>query len=333
MATISVDQRIVFLDVDDEDHTLVSGRFPTAIIHGHLKEADLMEKCADATVISAFIETPFPRKVIDALPKLRLICTRSVGFDHIDLDACKERGIVVCNVPDYGSHVIAEHVFALVLSTVRHIPEGSRRVEGGVFDYHGLRGMSLRGKTMGVAGTGKIGRRVAQIAHGFGMRILATDQCRTLELIDLLGVTYVPLEELFKQSDIISLHMPATKETEHVIDAKAFALMKDGVILVNTARGSLIDSQALLEALQTGKVGYALLDVLEHEHNFAENRKLISHPRVITTPHVAFYADDSMRNMYLDCFLMIEQWVAGRAPEHVVHDWRIVCDLPPVRKK
>lgn len=324
---------MVFLDVDPLDVSLVKQRFPAATILGHVSDDEVVAKCRDAVIISGFITTLFKKPLLDQLPALKLLCTRSVGFDHIDLDACKERGILVCNVPDYGSHVIAEHVFALLLSTLRHIPEGAKRVEGGVFDYHGLRGIALRNKTIGIVGTGKIGRKVAQIAHGFGMRILASDHCRTLELVDLLGVQYVPLDELLAGSDVITLHMPATDETNHVINAAAFAKMKDGVILVNTARGSLIDSQALMDALQSGKVGYALLDVLEHEQNFEENKKLVAHPHVIATPHVAFYADDSMRSMYLDTFQTMEQWTTGHAPEHLVHDWRIVCDLPKIVRK
>lgn len=323
---------IVFLDVDKEDRSIVEQRFPGARIFGALKEEEIAKECADAAILSCFITTKVSRAVIAKLPKLKLITTRSVGYDHIDLDVCKERGISVVNVPDYGSHVIAEHVFALLLSTVRHIPEGDARVASGTFDYHGLRGISLRNKTIGIIGTGKIGRRVAQIARGFGMRILATDQCRSLELAELLDVHYVPFEELLAQSDIITLHMPATKETFHIIDAKAFAKMKDGAILINTARGTLIDSRALVDAVKSGKVAYALLDVLEHEQNFEENKELISEPNVIVTPHVAFFADESMRNMYLDCFQSIEQWLQGKAPEHLVHDWRIVCDLPPIKK-
>lgn len=323
---------ILFLEVDKEDRTFVQENFPEAkISEGVLQGKDLIESCKDSEAISCFINTRFSKDVIQKLPKLKLLTTRSVGYDHIDLAACNERGITVCNVPDYGSHVIAEHVFALLLSTLRHIPEGHEKVEGGTFDYHGLRGMALRGKTIGIMGTGKIGRKVAQIAHGFGMTILAVDQCRTMEIVDLLGVQYVPLETLLSRSDIITLHLPNTKETEHIIDAKAFAQMKDGVILINTARGSLIDSRALLDALKSDKVGYALLDVLEHEQNFAENKELVSHPHVVTTPHIAFYADDSMRNMFLDSFLSIEQWLQGKEPEHVVHPLNVVCDLPKVQ--
>lgn len=322
---------ITFLDVDTEDRQRVLEAFPHARIEGMVSGDALIAACKDAEVISCFIQTAFNADVLKKLPKLKLLCTRSVGFDHIDVETCRKQGITVCNVPDYGSHVIAEHVFALLLSTLRHVHEGEKRVESGVFDYHGLRGMALRGKTIGIIGTGKIGRRVAQIAHGFGMQIVAVDQCRTLELTDLLGVRYVTLRELLRQSDIITLHVPPTKQTEHMIDATAFAAMKDGVILINTARGSLINSQALLVALNSGKIGYALLDVLEHEQNFEENRELVAHPRVVTTPHIAFYADDAMRNMYVDVFRSIQQWQRGDTPEHVIRPPTVVCDLPPIR--
>ncbi len=323
---------VTFLEVDKEDRASIGNRFPQAKIFEGAKEGkELQEACKDADVVSSFIHTHFTAEILAKLPKLQLLCTRSVGYDHIDIEACRKRGITVCNVPDYGSHVIAEHVFALLLSTLRHIPEGDRKVEEGIFNYHGLRGMALNGKTIGIVGTGKIGRCTAKIAHGFGMHILAVDQCRTLELIDRFGVTYVPIGELFAQSDIITLHLPDTKETKHLVDASAFEKMKDGVVLVNTARGALIDSQALLDALKSGKVGNALLDVLEHEQNFEENRELISHPKVVTTPHIAFYADDSMSTMYLDSFQSIEEWQTGKAIEHEIKPHTIVCDLPPIQ--
>ena len=323
--------RIAFLEVDKEDQKLVREHVPDAImIESVLNDSELIDTCKDAHVISCFIHTHFSKELIAKLPELKLLCTRSVGFDHIDIEECTKRGITVCNVPDYGSHVIAEHVFALLLSTLRHIREGEERVRSGAFDYHGLRGMALRGKTIGIIGTGKIGRRVAQIAHGFGMKILAVDRCRTVELIDLLGVRYVTLDELLKQSDIVTLHVPDTKETEHMINAKTLSKMKNGVILVNTARGVLIESGALLDALKKGKIAHALLDVLEHEQNFEENKELIAHPKVVTTPHIAFYADDSMRNMYLDVFQSIDQWTQGKEPEHSIRPLRIVCDLPGI---
>ncbi len=323
---------ILFLDVEDTDTSLVKAHFPDAHFADHrLTDDAVINACKDAEIVSTFITTQFPGTVLTKLPKLRLLCTRSVGYDHIDLGACRDRGITVCNVPDYGSHVIAEHVFALLLSTLRHIPEGDKRVESGVFDYKGLRGVALKGKTIGILGTGKIGRKVAQIAHGFEMQIIASDQCRTVSLESDFGVRYVSFEELLAQSDILTLHVPATPDTEHLLNQKAFDEMKQGVILVNTARGSLIDSAALLTALNTGKVSHALLDVLEHEQNFQENTALIHHPNVVVTPHIAFYADDSMKNMFLDSFQSIDEYLSGKEPTHIVCPVEIVCDLPGVR--
>ncbi|MBM3227950.1 phosphoglycerate dehydrogenase, partial [Candidatus Peribacteria bacterium] len=279
-----------------------------------------------------FIYSRFTAEVLRRLPKLKLLCTRSVGYNHIDLDACAKQGITVCHVPDYGSHVIAEHVFALLLGTLRHIGEADARTKRGQFDYHGLRGISLRGKTIGIIGTGKIGRRVAEIAQGFGMQVIAVDRCRALTLERSGVVRYVSLSALLKDSDIISLHIPSTPETHHCIDAQALASMKPGVILVNTARGDLIDAKALLKSLEDRHVRYALLDVLEHERNFAENAAIIGHPNVVTTPHIAFYAEESMRNMYDDALRSIAEWQAGKTPEHVVRPIEKVCDLPGLQR-
>ncbi len=325
--------KITFLEVDTEDRASILEEFPDAVtVQGEKNSDEIVEACKDSEIVSCFIYSAFSKEVLQRLPKLKLLCTRSVGYDHIDINECTKRGITVCNVPDYGSHVIAEHVFALLLSTLRHIPEADKKVESGVFDYHGLRGIALRGKTLGILGTGKIGRSVAQIAHGFGMKILVVDECRTLDIVETFGVSYVTLSELLASSDIITLHIPETKETAHIINASALRLMKEGVVLVNTARGGLIDSAALLHALQTGKVGYALLDVLEHETNFENNKSLVSHPHVVSTPHIAFYADDSMKNMYADSFVAIRQYMDGMVPDHIVHPIKVVCDMPSVQR-
>lgn len=321
----------VFLEVDAEDRQTVLDAFPDADVHADALQGDaLVEACGGAAVVSCFIYSAFTRAVLTKLPALKLLCTRSVGWNHIDLEACRELGIIVCNVPDYGSHVIAEHVFALLLSKLRHIPEGGAKVQRGEFDYHGLRGITLKGKTLGIVGTGKIGRAVAQIAHGFGMHILAVDKCRTIELEQQFGVRYVELDTLLVESDIITLHAPATPETRHLLNARAFGLVKKGVVVVNTARGDLIDSAALLQALNAAIVRYALLDVLEHEQAFEQNRALIGHANVVATPHIAFYAEDSMKNMYDDCFASIRQWQSGATPEHAVAPPTVVCDLPGV---
>lgn len=323
--------KIVFLQVDSEDQASVAAAFPDAQVLSGTPD-DVALACNNADIVSSFIGVDWNADLLAKLPSLKLLCTRSVGYNHIDLAYCIEHDITVCNVPDYGSHVIAEHVFALLLSRLRHISEADKKVESGEFDYHGLRGVALRGKTIGIVGTGKIGRKAAQIAHGFGMRVLAVDRCRTIELEDLLGVSYVDLDTLLQESDIVTLHLPAKEETHHMINAEAFAKMKDGVVLVNTARGELIDSAALLDALQSGKVQYALLDVLEHEHNFEENKELIEHPNVVTTPHIAFYAEESMRNMYEETFASIRSFISGEQPVNTVKPPTVVCDLPGVTK-
>lgn len=318
--------RIVFLDVDPQEQSRVTALYPdTRFLDA---DADLAADCPDVQILSIFVNTALTGDVIAALPDLRLVCTRSVGFDHIDLAACKERGISVCHVPDYGSHVIAEHVFALLLGTLRHVWEGNRRVHEGTFDYKGLKGMALNGKTIGIVGTGKIGRKVAQFAHGFDMRVLAQDICVVEELKTKFGVTYVERPRLFAESDILSLHAPSLPATKGMIDDEAIALMKPGVIIVNTARGSLIDSKALLRGLESGKVAWALLDVLEHEAHVDDDKALTRHPRVVTTPHIAFYADDSVRTMYVDCLESIQTWLKGEKPLHTVQELHVACDLP-----
>ncbi len=316
---------IVFLDVDSEDVSKIRAKYPDAVIHSAgLAGESLIEACKDAVVLSVFITTKLSADILAQLPNLKLLCTRSVGYDHLDINYCADHGITVCNVPDYGSHVIAEHVFALLLGTMRHISEGHRRVKEGLFSYQGLRGMALQGKTLGVVGTGKIGRKVVKIAHGLGMNIIAYDVFKVQELCDEFGLTYVELPELLTQSDIITLHAPSLPATKHMINAQTIAQMKDGVILVNTARGSLIDTDALLTALDSGKIRMALLDVLEHEANVETDSRLTHHPKVVTTPHIAFYADDSVHTMYSDCFTSIDEWVATGTPTHTVQPVHIV---------
>ncbi|OGJ60537.1 hypothetical protein A3A67_01035 [Candidatus Peribacteria bacterium RIFCSPLOWO2_01_FULL_51_18] len=322
---------ILFLEVDSEDLKTVLDQYPKAEIRTEsLNGIDLIRACKDKDVVSGFIYSKFTAEVIKSLPKLKLISTRSVGFNHIDLDACKARNIAVCNVPDYGSHVIAEHVFALLLSALRRITEAKAQVREGNFDYHGLRGMALMGKTMGIIGTGKIGINTAKIAHGFGMNILACDKCRVIELETQFGVKYVDFEEVLGLSDVVSLHVPLLPETNHLINEHALNKMKPGAIIINTARGELIDSNALLKALDDGKISHALLDVLEHEKDFQWNEKLISHPNVLVTPHIAFYAEESTQKMYKESFHSINEWLAGETPVHRVTQSTLVCDLKGV---
>jgi len=304
--------KIVFLEVEKTDETQIRATFPNAKIEPKvLSEDEIIKKYADAEILCPFIYTQITRKVIENLQNLKLIVTRSVGYDHIDLKTAKERNVPVCNVPDYGSHVIAEHVFALLLSTIRCVREGDEKVEKCEFDFHGLRGVALKGKTLGLIGTGKIGKNVARIASlGFLMDVVAFDIDQDADAARENHFTYVDqIEEVFQKSDIISLHVPFLPTTEHLINKETIAKMRDGVILINTARGGIIETSALIRAMKSGKIAHAALDVLEHEKNIAENSELINLPNVVVTPHIAFYADDSMRKMYSESILSIERFI------------------------
>ncbi|OQX52873.1 MAG: hypothetical protein B5M48_04510 [Candidatus Omnitrophica bacterium 4484_213] len=304
--------KIFFLEVEIEDKKLVKEKFPQAkIFNKVLPEKEIVKQCREAEVICPFIYSKITRKVIESLPALKLIITRSVGYDHIDLVAANEKGIIICNVPDYGSHVIAEHVFALLLSGLRHIIEGDKRVEQDKkFYFAGLRGIALKGKNLGIIGTGKIGKNVARIASsGFLMNVFAYDPHPDKDIALENHFSYTDLKTVWKKSDIITLHCPLLNSTKHLINKKSISAMKNGVVIVNTSRGGVIDTNALIKGLKSKKISYAFLDVLEHENNIIENRKLVEFQNVIITPHIAFYADDSMGKIYSEAFATINSFI------------------------
>ncbi len=314
-------KNITFLEVEAEDAEKIQKAFPRAkIITKTLAEDEIISECQEAEIISVFIYTKLTQKVLEKLPNLKFVVTRSVGYDHINLKTAQEKNIKVCNVPDYGSHVIAEHVFALLLSGIRKIGEGEDKVaKEHLFDFRGLRGIALKGKTMGVVGTGKIGKNVARIASlGFLMDVIAYDPFPDEDAARENHYRYTTLEKLFGNADIISLHCPLNSQTEHLINQAAIKKMRNGVVLVNTSRGGVVDTEALINGLKTGKISYALLDVLEHEKNIQENSKLIKMPNVIITPHIAFYADDSMKKMYDEAFTSINQFLKSEKLIHQV---------------
>lgn len=230
---------------------------------------------ADAEVVSTFIYSDLDGTVLSRLTALRFIATRSTGFDHIDLSLCRERGIVVSNVPTYGDNTVAEHVFALLLTISHNMIDAVDRTRRGDFSQKGLQGFDLRDKTIGVVGTGNIGRNVIAIARGFGMRVLGYDVAPDEAAAAEMGFDYVDLPALLGRSDVVTLHVPASKATRHLIDGKAFAAMKDGAILINTARGAVVEVRALLRALADGKVAAAGLDVLPEEPAIREEAELL----------------------------------------------------------
>ena len=240
--------------------------------------------------------------------------TRSVGYNHIDLKYCDEHNILVANVPDYGSYVIAEHVFALLLSSVRKVLEGEEHTAHKDFSENGLRGMALKGKTLGIIGTGKIGMHVARIASlGFLMNVIAYDPHPKEDFAQEYRFHYVDsLDDIYEQSDIISLHVPLFPTTKHMINNESIAKMKDGVTLINTSRGGLIKTEDLVSNIKKGKFAHVALDVVEHENNLAEVSELLELPGVIITPHIAYYTRESVENMYKIGAQSIDEFLTGK---------------------
>lgn len=299
---------------------MVEKRFPEAEIFKEPFDEKTTSKCADAQVLCGMIDSKFSAKNLSKCPNLGLIVTRTVGYDNIDLEWAKKNGVAVCNVPDYGSHVIAEHVFALLLSSIRMVLEGEKRTGEQHFSWKGLRGMALKGKIMGVVGTGKIGLNVCRIASlGFQMNVIAYDKFKDKKIAEQNHFKYVnSLDEIWKKSDVISLHLPLFPGTKHMINAGTIAKMKDGVVLINTARGGLINTKALIRAIKKGKFGHVALDVIEHETDVKEDKEILSLPGVIITPHIAFYADDSIKAMFEDAMMSIEDFMKGKELKHKV---------------
>jgi D-lactate dehydrogenase len=245
-------------------------------------------------------------EVLDGCPNLKLIVTRSAGFDHIDLDACKGRGIVVCNVPDYGAHMIAEHAFGLMLAVARNTCIGHERYHRVKhFDDTGLGGLEMFEKTLGVIGTGRIGRHSIRIGRGFGMKVVAFDPFPD----NSLAVEYLPLDELLAAADFITLHVPLLDSTHHLINAGTLALMKPSAILVNTSRGPVVDAAALKATLAAGKLRGAGLDVLEDErtvyHDFGE-------ANVVITPHLGWYTEEARDRILQITLQSVSAWLAGQ---------------------
>lgn len=219
----------------------------------------------DAEILSTFIYSTITAEFLAAHPRLRLIATRSSAVDHLPMAACRERGVSVAHVPTYGDTTVAEHTFALILALSRRLREVMIAPKAGRFSYEAARGFDLAGKTMGIIGMGHIGQHVAELANAFRMKVLAYDVEHAAGLARALHFTFVPLEELLAQAHVISLHAPLSTATYHILNRDTLARCRPGVIIINTARGSLIDSQALRDALDSGQVGGAGLDVLEDE--------------------------------------------------------------------
>lgn len=250
------------------------------------------------------------------LPNLKLIITRTVGTEHIDLSYCKKSGIAVYHIPDYGAYNIAEHALALLLSGAKHIVAGNASVHQGNFMYEHFLSLSLRGKTLGVVGTGKIGQEFIRITSGLGMNTIAFDVAKNDGLTGELGFSYVSLVRLLKEADVVSLHVPLLPATRHMIGDKELATMKKGAILVNTSRGGIIDTLALVKHVRKFKA--VCLDVLEDERHFTKSHPLLAHENVIITPHIAFYSDTTIKAIAGETLNNTVRFVKGDMTNRVV---------------
>lgn len=275
--------------------------------------AENISKAKNSKLISLFIHSKINKEVLKKLPNLKVIITRSTGFDHIDIRECEKRKIIVCNVPFYGENTVAEHTLALILSLSRNIHKSYVRTLKDNFSIEGLTGFDLKGKTIGIIGGGHIGLHVARTARAFGMHVRVYDINKNNFLAEIINFKYVNLEELLKKSDIISLHLPYNKHTHHLINRDNIKKIKRGAILINTSRGAIVDTNELFKSLKNRRLAGAGLDVIEGEDLIKEERELLhksanskkwktlinAHEifkmdNVVFTPHNAFNSKEAL---------------------------------------
>ena len=300
-------------------------------------DASTAAAAAGATAVCAFVNDRLDAEVLQRLHALgvRLVALRSAGFNHVDLEAAAALGIAVGRVPEYSPYAVAEHAAALVLTLNRKIHRAYARVREGNFALEGLLGFDLHGRTVGVIGTGKIGECFCRIMAGFGCRVLAFDPRRN-PACEALGARYVPLSELLAASDVVSLHCPLTPQTRHLIDAAALASMKRGAMLINTSRGAVVDTPAVISALKSGALGSLGLDVYEEEADLFFRdlsadmirddvfARLLTFPNVIVTGHQAFFTEEALAAIAATTLANITAFEDHGLPLHAVSVERIV---------
>ncbi len=282
---------------------------------------DNLDLCRGCEIVN-ILTTLFDRPMLEKLKEMGVKClaTRTIGYDHVDIACAKELGIGVIHI-SYSPNTVADFTLMMMLMGLRKVKYTLQRADVQDYSLEGKLGRELRSCTVGVVGTGRIGRTVIGYLTGFGCRILGYDVCESEEVKQ--AATYVDLDTLLAESDIITLHAPATEETCHMIDAAAIEKMKTGVIFINCARGSLVDTDALIDGIESGKIGYAGLDVVENEHGLyyfnrmgepLHNPKLAvlrSYSNVLVTPHTAFYTDQAVSDMAENSILGALQYMRG----------------------
>jgi D-lactate dehydrogenase len=311
--------RLAFFELEGWETEILKKEFPShELFFSNLSLSDYFGEDTAFDALSVFVNSKVDATTLARFPRARFLSARCTGYDHIDLKACKDRGIAVSYVPGYGDNTVAEFAFGLLLNLTRKLYAAIDSVkETGSFDFHGFRGVDVKGKTLGIIGTGRIGTEAIKIGKGFGMNILAFDLFPKPELATSLGFSYVPLETLLSSSDAITLHAPLTDKTRHIINMQNVGQIKPGAYLINTARGPLLETSALVYALQKGIVKGAGLDVLEEEGeirdemHFLKSEKiapeamktvlethlLMRMPNVLITPHNAFNSQEALERI------------------------------------
>lgn len=292
----------------------------------------------DFDIISIFVDSTVNKATLDHFPNLKGVVTRSTGYDHLDVKECQVRNIIASYIPSYGENTVAEFAFALILALSRKVYSAVDNFrETGKYSFEGLQGFDLMGKTIGVIGTGRIGKYAIKIAKGFDMKVVAYDAFPNEAMSKELGFTYLPFEEVLKASDVVTIHVPLLPETEHMFNEKTFPLMKKGAILVNTSRGAVVKTESLVEALQSGHLSGAGLDVIEEEgvlkdemgfvlhgspqgHNIKTmiaNHVLSDMPNVLLTPHAAFNTKEALIRI-LDTTIENIKGIVSNTPINVI---------------
>ena len=324
----------------DEQHYL-SQNLPGETLRFHseplTRVAQVAKDADELEILSPFVHSRLTADILDSLPNLKLITTRSTGYDHIAVPDAKDRGLLICNVPTYGENTVAEHTFALILALSRNLHKAYVRTVAGNFSLEGLQGFDLKGKTLGVVGVGHIGEYVMQIARAFGMHLLAYDPVQDQTKAEHFHFTYVSLEDLLGRSDIVTLHAPASPATHHLIGSHNIHQFKRGALLINTARGELVDTEALIRALDEGILRGAGLDVLEGEEVFSEEKQLLLQPEasadslrqalrnlsllhrpdLILTPHIAFDSAEAVERILETTVENIKAFRSGKPQNQV----------------
>lgn len=311
--------KIAFYEINNEEKRYIKkalgSSFQMVFTNQVLNEENI-SLAADADVISIFIYSKITEAVLEKMPGVKLISTRSTGFNHINLQAAQARGVAVCNVPYYGENTVAEHTFALILALSRNLHKAYVRSLQGNFSISGLRGFDLKGKTLGIIGAGSIGMHVIKMAKGFGMDVIVYDARHNHIMKEVLEFEYVSLDTLLTSSDIISLHAPYNESTHYLINMNNIGKVKPGTLFINTARSGLIEPSALYHAIDTGIFAGAGLDVFEGEELLNEENQMLSknvsvenmeailkrnillrRENVILTPHIAFDSKEAVERI------------------------------------